>query len=239
MSITLACVVFLLILLIYAMISEVFTVLFRLTGMPEKKARFQVVSLLTNSGYTTAERESVTADDRRRALAQKTMLFGYVFSVSIVSAIVNIVFSLKLAQIEELFWSIPAPAILIAAYFILRRNGKFRLFMSRQIEKMAAAIMARSETNQLLLLDSYGRNIMAQAYLAALPKPLRNVPLKDSGLSAKGVNILLVKRKGEEAIQATGATLLRDGDIVVLFGTAKAIEDAFDLEKGLANGQRG
>lgn len=36
--------------LVYILINEIFTVLFRLTGLTEDKAKFQVTSMLTNSG---------------------------------------------------------------------------------------------------------------------------------------------------------------------------------------------
>ena len=41
--------------IVYWIISELFTILFRLTGLPDEKARFQVISLLTGSGFTTRE----------------------------------------------------------------------------------------------------------------------------------------------------------------------------------------
>ena len=44
---------------LYILIIDVFTILFRMSGMTEEKAKFQVISLLTNSGYTTKESELV------------------------------------------------------------------------------------------------------------------------------------------------------------------------------------
>ena len=67
----------------YMAIAEVFTVLFRLTGLTREKARFQVISMLTNSGYTTSESELITQSKVRRRLARLTMLFGYSFTVTI------------------------------------------------------------------------------------------------------------------------------------------------------------
>ena len=47
MHIYLAFTLFALIILGYWIISELFTMLFRFTGLPDEKARFQVISLLT------------------------------------------------------------------------------------------------------------------------------------------------------------------------------------------------
>ena len=52
-----ALILFSLIILIYLIITELFTILFRFTGLPDERARFQVISLLTGCGFTTKESE--------------------------------------------------------------------------------------------------------------------------------------------------------------------------------------
>ena len=81
MNLFLASILFSAIVLIYWIILEMFTVMFRITGLPDDKARFQVLSILTGAGYTTKESESFVSSKMRRKLAQVTMLFGYVLSV--------------------------------------------------------------------------------------------------------------------------------------------------------------
>ena len=75
--------------LTYLLICEIFTILFRLTGLTEETARFQVISMLTNCGFTTIESELITSSRKRRKLAFITILFGYIFSVTIVSMAIN------------------------------------------------------------------------------------------------------------------------------------------------------
>ena len=53
MNIYLALLLFSFIILLYWVITELFTFFFRLTGLPAEKARFQVISLLTGTGFTT------------------------------------------------------------------------------------------------------------------------------------------------------------------------------------------
>ena len=117
MDITLALLLFSLIILLYWVITELFTFFFRLTGLPAEKARFQVISLLTGTGFTTRESEMVLSSRKRRRLARITMLFGYVFNITIVSAFINVFFSLKLAQVENYLLAMPIP---IAAIFLGR-----------------------------------------------------------------------------------------------------------------------
>ena len=50
MNLFLASILFSAIVLIYWIILEMFTVMFRITGLPDDKARFQVLSILTGGG---------------------------------------------------------------------------------------------------------------------------------------------------------------------------------------------
>ena len=76
MNIYVSIALFILIVMLYMVISELFTILFRFTGLPDEKARFQVLSLLTGCGFTTRESEMVLSTRSRRRLARIMMLFG-------------------------------------------------------------------------------------------------------------------------------------------------------------------
>ena len=80
MNISLSFLLFSFIILLYWVITELFTFFFRFTGLPDERARFQVLSLLTGTGFTTRESELILGSRRRRRLARITMLFGYVFN---------------------------------------------------------------------------------------------------------------------------------------------------------------
>ena len=112
--------------LLYWTISEVFTVLFRLIGLPEEKARFQVVSLLTGAGFTTRESEMILSSRSRRRLARITMLFGYVFNITFVSAVVNVFVSIKLRSLGSSVLSLLIPMTAIATVFAITRAPRVR-----------------------------------------------------------------------------------------------------------------
>ena len=113
MNVYMALFLFSLIILIYWVITELFTILFRFTGLPDERARFQVISLLTGCGYTTRESEMFLSNRRRRRLARITMLFGYVFNITIVSAFVNVFLSLKMSQVEHITGGILIPLAMV------------------------------------------------------------------------------------------------------------------------------
>lgn len=82
---------FIIFLVIFLLLIEFFTVLFTLTGLKYEKARFQIISLLTGSGYTTKESELITRHIVRRKIAGWVMILGYVGSFTFMSFLVNII----------------------------------------------------------------------------------------------------------------------------------------------------
>ena len=124
MNIYPAMLLFSFVILLYWVIAELFTFFFRLTGLPAERARFQVVSLLTGTGFTTRESEIVLTSRLRRRLARVTMLFGYVFNITIVSAFINVFLSMKVVQAGSRLLGLLIPMSTLAVIFIFRRVPK-------------------------------------------------------------------------------------------------------------------
>lgn len=228
MSIFTACMMFVVLFFLYITIGEVFAVMFRLTGLPEEKARFQVLSLLTCCGFTTGESELITSSKRRRNLARTVMLFGYAFNVTIVSAIINIFLAFKLSEWQHMFWSLPWVIILISAIVLFYRNPKINAAVNRFIEHLAHRFMRQNNANHIVLVDNYGGLVMAQVYIHTLPERLKGKKIAETDLRDEhDVLVMLVQRKGEPAASVCGETVLSDGDMLVVFGDPKNIRAAF------------
>ncbi|MEG0681826.1 MAG: potassium transporter TrkA, partial [Eubacterium sp.] len=106
---------------LYLSIIEIFSVLFIITGMPEARARFQVISMLTNSGFTTKESEAIVTVKKRRILAQLTMLFGYTFTVIGVSMILNVILKIPQSSTNEMFIASAYLVIFLIILFTFKR----------------------------------------------------------------------------------------------------------------------
>ena len=59
------------------------------------KARFQVISIITNTGFTTKESELITQHSQRRRIAEMLMLISYVGTATLISVIINIFTTLQ------------------------------------------------------------------------------------------------------------------------------------------------
>jgi hypothetical protein len=70
-------------LIIILVVIEIFVVLFRLTGLKVEVSRFQVISMMTGTGFTTRESELILGHPIRRKLAAFLILFG-AFSLAVI-----------------------------------------------------------------------------------------------------------------------------------------------------------
>ncbi len=232
MNIYAAASIFALLIAMYWVIAEVFTVLFRLMGLPEEKARFQVVSLLTGCGFTTRDSEMMLATKSRRRLARMIMLFGYLFNITIVSSMINFFISMKPAQVKENATSLVIPLAVICAVFLFVRVKKIRRALDRVIENLASKFAGRSQFNSLLLIDQIGRECIAQVHLFEVPEALRDIPLADTDLRAeRNLLILSVERQDGTTEAAQADTVFVPGDRLTVFGDYKQICEGFNARE--------
>ncbi len=224
-------VLFVVFVFIYLIIVEIFVMLFRMTGLTDEKARFQVISMLTNSGYTTREAEVVVNSRRRRKLARFVMIFGYSFTVTIVSAVVNIFLQFRHTLTGGVVAFIPLIIGFIAVVWFLKRNRWTNTLVDRIILKIANKLLYDKNSNPIIIMDDYGDLVMAKIELKMMPKELKDKKLSDSNIKNQhGINVLLKQTpKGESLPNAE--TTFEAGDTVVVMGKEKIIREVFGLKQ--------
>ena len=224
MNIYMAFTLFSLIILLYWVITELFTIFFRFTGLPDEKARFQVISLLTGCGFTTRESEMMLTNRRRRRLARITMLFGYVFNITIVTAFINVFLSLKLTQAESYLPVVLIPLGAVAIIFVFIRVPAVRSWGDRQLEKLADRVIRGETGNTVMPLDYIGKDSIALVTLKQIPEEYRDRSLSELGLRAEtGILVMLVEPRGGKAEPAGADTVFHEGDKLTVFGDYAAI----------------
>ena len=228
MNIYLAFSLFALVILVYWVISELFAMLFRFTGLPDEKARFQVISLLTGCGFTTHESELLLSTKSRRRLARITMLFGYVFNITIVSAFINVFFSFKISELAADLISSLIPLMVILFIFVFMRIPAVRAVADRLIERLAGRITHLDTANTIWLMDYIGRESIAQVTLNQVPESLEGKSLAESGLKTDhNILVMLVEPKGGKAVPAGAHTVFQPGDKLTVFGDYATVSRVF------------
>ena len=237
MDIYMALSLFSLIILIYWIITEWFTILFRFTGLPDERARFQVISLLTGCGYTTKESEMFLSNRNRRRLARLTMLFGYVFNITIVSAFINVFLSLKLSQVRHFYTGILIPLAAIFIIFVFMRVPTVRAWGDSLLQKAADRIVGQTDRfNTVMLLDYIGTDSIALITLNNIPEEYQSVPLSKTGLRADtGILVMLIEKPGKKATPAGADTVFEAGDKLTVFGDYTVICKSFHAREKFAD----
>jgi hypothetical protein len=236
MNLYVALSLFSLIILVYWVITELFTILFRFSGLPDERARFQVISLLTGCGFTTRESEMVLASRQRRRLARITMLFGYVFNITIVSAFINVFLSLKISQMGHYYAGLLIPVAVAAIIFVFMRFPSVRAWGDGVLERVLDRIIGRDASfNTVLPLDYIGTDSIALVKLNHIPEEYQGVPLSKTGLKADtGILVMLVEHPGEKAVAAGGDTTFTVGDKLTVFGNYATISKTFHARERFA-----
>jgi hypothetical protein len=233
MSFNFSLISFFILIIAYLVIVEIFTVLFRLTGLREDKARFQAISLMTNSGYTSKESELIMNSSIRKNLATMMMLFGYIFAVSGVSLLVNLFIRAGEAQFNwlTLLYSLLFLLIIIA---ITRSKWLIRHF-DRLVEYLAQRKDDGLFCNNIRILEMIHDKLIAEIMITRLPSEIAGKNLKETNFSSTYMlNVLLIKRGSQIIDHVTPRDELKKGDRVLIYGSKKHIIELFK-ENALKN----
>ncbi len=219
---------------LYLIIAEVFTVLFRLMGMPTRKARFQVISLMTNSGYTTDESEIIVNSKKRRKLAMATMLFGYTFTVTAVSTLVNLISTLFAAQSHNFLLTLIYISSALFIIFVVHKLKFIRRGFDNIIIKLGNKYIFDSTQNQIDILDVVKSSVVAEVRVSShLPTSLDGKTVLEAGIRKDyGIQVLAIIKQGTSISSVSPGDYIEKTDKVILFGELTEICRLFEITIG-------
>ena len=220
----------------YLFVIEVFSVAFKLTGMATSKIKFQVASLFTGTGYTTAESELIAKDETRRKIARACIYTGHVFSVAFMGLIINVVISLSLAFRTErtvpTFTEWYFIVLYITLFFFIlmlvlkipQVNKKFQRFLENVAIK---ASKKNKQTNIINVIDIQTKHAITEVVLNIVPDSMNEKILSEIDLTTKYSIHVLSIRRDSRIIEVSKDTMFRKGDIITIYGLINDIREVF------------
>ncbi|MCM3116140.1 TrkA C-terminal domain-containing protein [Neobacillus sp. MER 74] len=223
--------------IIITAVIEIYVVLFRLTGLNLKVSRFQVISLMTGTGFTTEESELILGHPIRRKLATFLILFG-AFSLAVIISTISNFLSGDLRMIH----------IFYIAGGVMLVFGVLKLAC---IQNLLSKLFHREMKQQMELGDLPIRDV----FLTEKNDFLLNLHIyTDSLLVYKTINqlfndqerpefIVLFIKRGQSKIRCNIYNeKLQEGDQLLLYGDKEAINKLFQhdiriMKKKLKNQQ--
>jgi len=183
------------------------------TGMDRRKARFQALSAITGTGFTTREAESIVNHPRRRRIAAWLIFLG---NLGIVAFIAAFILYLKagIAAPSRLF--ILATAIVVTAVILLIKLGVVDRLTSRILSAgrggQAQAFLVTEEI--LYQVGEYG---VVRLALGGRGRAV-GTPVKQLVLDEVNATALAIER-GNRVLSLPGADEpLQPGDYLLCYG---------------------
>lgn len=226
MSFNISLVSFFVLIIAFFIVVEIFTVLFRLTGLREDKARFQAVSCMTNSGFTTKESELILNSTVRRNLARVMMLFGYLFSVTGVSLLVNLFIRSSGNQID--WMTILYSLIFLVVILVITRSKWIIRKFDDLVERLAKNKKKGSFFNNIRVLEMFHDKLIAEVFVTCIPPEIKDKTLLETNFRhTYKLNVLLIKRGDAIINHVISSDQIKQGDRVLIYGSKSHIIDLF------------
>ena len=199
--------------LVWLVIFWLGSIFFEATGMERRKARFQTLSAITGTGFTTTEAESVVNHPRRRNIASWLILLG---TTGLIALIIGLILFVRQVAPVTSSSHIIIIAITIVAIILLSKLG----VVDRLTDGIARFIRKRKPASYLPVeeivhqVGSYG-----VARLAISEKIVETTPnIGNSGLGERGVTILALERMDTAMPFPRDDEKLLAGDYLLCYG---------------------
>jgi len=195
------------------------------TGMERRRARFQALSALTGTGFTTREAEDIVGHPRRRLIASWLMFLGSVgIILFLLILLVIVIVGAKPVKPTSptliIFSAIPPIALLV-------------LFWLGVLDKLATAIVNWLKRSAYFTSEVSIREIVHQAgdYRIARLTIGRKAPevgckIGDISLAKHDVKILAIERGDKTLAFPEAKEIVQAGDHLLCYGKTAEISEA-------------
>ena len=183
------------------------------TGIQRSKARFQVLSAITGTGFTTSEAESVVNNPKRRKIITWLILIG---NTGIIAFIIGLLLFIRVG--------VKSPTPLQIAIIVMIIIAIFGLVKLGFIDMITNAILNQSrkkrDISHLLSVEVLHKagDYSVMRIEASEGSKLVGSSLQDSGLMKRGVSILAIERGGVVLSFPKAEETMLNGDYILCYG---------------------
>ncbi len=202
------------IIIMLSAIMEIAATALKLTGINIHIARFQALSALTGTGFTTREAESIMKHRQRRIIVMILMIVGPIGFLTILGSV--------LVSISEDLFLYQLLTILVVIFIILRIfksrfiGTLFHKIVEHQIKKRR--LFRKVVLEEVLTLDE---NLGVCEFVVTENSKVVGKNLSDTNFKNEGFMVLAIER-GDGVLSAPkGSDTIEKGDRLVVFGNVK------------------
>jgi len=221
-------ILFAVILIFIWLIVEFVSILFKSTGMELNKARFQTISILTHTGFTTRESELITQHPTRRKIASWLMIISYLAQITLISVLINI-----LVQNSNTLLNIGVILVVILVFFILLTRTKY---LSGRLNSLVEKIILKgihkaNKKNPMSQVMKTSSDYGIYEIIVDEEDGLNEKMLRESNLKQKYIQVLKIDKGNKTINFPESDIILGVGDKLIVYGKIKSIKDAVINDK--------
>lgn len=207
---------------------EIHTLIFTYTGLDKHIARFQVISMLTGTGFTTGESELIIDHPIRRRFGAFLILFG-AFSLAVIISAISSILS------DEFFTAkISIVAAVLLVVIIILKMPKVRDCLSKKLEhELEEHYDFRDLPIREALLTEDNDHVLD--YFIDEKCEFNGKELGDIIDEDDDINVLFIQRGDVKIRKERLVTKLQEGDHIILYGEEQTIEDKFGTNEDNEN----
>ncbi|MGE7879291.1 TrkA C-terminal domain-containing protein [Peribacillus muralis] len=213
----------LLYIIIIALVIEISVTLLKLTGLKSNVARFQVISMLTGTGFTTDESKSIIDHPVRRKISMFLILFG-VFSLAVIISSISTLLSddLRLNELTIIIGILVVLTVFIKSPFMNKRISakmKGEMFNHYELwEHPIEEVLFLEEDDVVMEIDIYDKSEFI------------DVKVTDILSENADINVLFIESGEVKLRKELCEYKVKLGDNLFLYGNKKEIEETFSKE---------
>jgi len=213
-------VIFLILFVLIWLLIEILSIVLKLTGLELSKARFQVISILTHTGFTTRESELIVQHPARRRIASALMIISYVAQITLITLLFNV-----LTQASRNILGTAIALSIMALFVIVVTQSKYLSErFDKATEKLLKSRIKKANTNgrieQVLNLSPefsiYEMIVDTESFIC--DKTLRELQLKEHF-----IQVLKIDRGSEMIDFPKADTRVLAGDRMIVYGRIAAL----------------
>ncbi|PKJ52266.1 TrkA C-terminal domain-containing protein [Bacillus sp. SN10] len=205
---------------IVILIIEIHAIVFTLTGVKRTISRFQVLSLMTGTGFTTEESELILGHPVRRKLSMFLIVFG-IFSFAVIISSLSTILSKYVVTVHTFYIA----GIILILYVLLQipviqRHLKKKLQQETkqniEIKDLPIhQVFLREPTDYLMKWKVDEHSIYQNQSINSVFHPQEDI------------HVLFVKRGDRNLRSCLGELILQEGDELLLYGDKRTLEEKF------------
>lgn len=208
------------IMIISVIVVKTATVALKLTGLEEKKAKFQALSAFTGTGFTTKDSELVLENDIRRKIIMILMVLG---NAGLITTITALILSFGQRGVTPALINSGVLIVSIFIFYKIATHKTLTRFLTKKIEAglERGSLFQKRPVEQILhIAKDFGiAEVMIRENCAEL-----NKKLIESSFREKDILVLAIERKGNIIPTPHAHDTIQLGDILICYGKLDNIE---------------